>query len=166
MNRQEKLKDDQGVWREGKNQILEAFHHHYRNIYKTDGVQHLDICLRCVPKIVAEEVNNQLVEEVTDQKILEALNSLGSLKASDPDGFNEIFFKSHQEEIKEGVYTAIHRFFEEGELPYEVNEIVVALIPKVPGLESVVQYRPISCCNFLLKMITRIMVSRLKRGFK
>ncbi|XP_057453159.1 uncharacterized protein LOC130745025 [Lotus japonicus] len=161
-NRLERLKDDNGTWREGKSQILEAFHQHYSNIYKSEGTQQIDRCLGSVPRKVTDELNELLIEEVSYEEIVEALNSLGSMKAPGPDGFNGLFFKSHWNSIKDDVCAAIQNFFREGDLPTDINETVVALVPKVPGPENVVQFRPISCCNFLLKMVTRIMVIRLK----
>jgi hypothetical protein len=41
------------------------------------------------------------------------------------------------------------------------NDTVV-LIPKVESLENITQYRPISLCNVLYKVISRIINVRLK----
>lgn len=43
-----------------------------------------------------------------------------------------------------------------------INETEVVLIPKQKYLEKVTQLRPISSCNFSFKIITKIMVNRLK----
>lgn len=53
-------------------------------------------------------------------------------------------------------------FFERAEIPNEINETLVTLIPKVPHPESINQFRPISCCTFLYKVISKIFVARLK----
>lgn len=57
---------------------------------------------------------------------------------------------------------AIKEFFNSGYLSSEINETIVALIPKVDSPESVSQFKPISCCNYILKVISRIIVTRLK----
>ena len=54
-------------------------------------------------------------------------------------------------------------FFREGILSKKINETIVALIPKVPRLKEVGQFRPINCCNFINKIITKVIVQRLKR---
>ena len=38
----------------------------------------------------------------------------------------------------------------------------LVLIPKVPNLESVSHFRPINVCNTLYKLLTKIIVNRLK----
>ena len=43
------------------------------------------------------------------------------------------------------------------------NEIQVVLIPNVNRLEEVGQFRPISCCNFIYKIIATIIVQRLRK---
>ena len=43
-----------------------------------------------------------------------------------------------------------------------LNRTNVALIPKIHGLETIRNYHPISLCNTVYKMITKIIVARLR----
>lgn len=43
-----------------------------------------------------------------------------------------------------------------------MNDTLVALIPKIPHPEDIGQLRPISYCNFIYNVISKVMVSRLK----
>ncbi|XP_057418021.1 uncharacterized protein LOC130712200 [Lotus japonicus] len=104
----------------------------------------------------------RLLLEVSDAEIAEAVNELGGLKAPGPDGLNGLFFKNHWETVKGSVCAAVRDFFLTGNLSSEINETIVALIPKVDSPENVAQFRPISCCNYILKVLSRIMVTRLK----
>ena len=61
------------------------------------------------------------------------------------------------------VCEVIKQFFRVGVLPEEVNETIVSLIPKADRPEEVGQFRPISCCNFIYKIITKVIVGRLKK---
>jgi hypothetical protein len=44
-----------------------------------------------------------------------------------------------------------------------VNVTHMALIPKKQNLEHVTEFRPISLCNVIYKVISKVMVNRLKR---
>lgn len=44
----------------------------------------------------------------------------------------------------------------------ELNQTHITLIPKVPNLESITQYRPIGLCNFSYKIIAKVLANRLK----
>jgi len=54
-------------------------------------------------------------------------------------------------------------FFETSVLVDEMNYALVVLIPKVGKPEKITQFRPISLCNVLFKVITKAMVMRLKK---
>lgn len=59
--------------------------------------------------------------------------------------------------MKESVCRVVLCSFDEGKLLSEVNEMVVTLGSKVPCLKSLRQLRPISFCNFLIKIISRFL---------
>lgn len=58
---------------------------------------------------------------------------------------------------------AIKSFFEKGFLPKGVNTTILALIPKTTGAKTMKDYRPISLCNVLYKVISKIIANRLKK---
>lgn len=50
-----------------------------------------------------------------------------------------------------------------GNMPLWLNETHIALIPKVKCPISVTEFRPISLCNVLYKVISKILANRLKK---
>lgn len=48
-------------------------------------------------------------------------------------------------------------------LPFtELNEILITLIPKIKYPESMVDFRPISLCNVLYKILSKVLVNHIK----
>ena len=47
-------------------------------------------------------------------------------------------------------------------IPKEFNYTYVTLIPKVKNLEKKFEFRPISLCNVIYKLISKILANRLK----
>ena len=43
-----------------------------------------------------------------------------------------------------------------------MNATIIALVPKLPNPTSMSDFRPISCCNTLYKVISKIIANRLK----
>ncbi|XP_015946638.1 uncharacterized protein LOC107471660 [Arachis duranensis] len=94
-NRIERLKDSAGVWVCGERYILKLAGDHFQNLFK--ALENLDMaaCISHIPVRVTDDMNEQLMEGVTDKEIKEATFSLGSLKAPGPNGLNGIFFQKY-----------------------------------------------------------------------
>lgn len=57
---------------------------------------------------------------------------------------------------------AVQSFFMYGFLPRGVNATILTLIPKHDDAKEMKDYRPISCCNILYKVISKVLANRLK----
>ena len=57
---------------------------------------------------------------------------------------------------------AIQAFFHSGSLLKAFNHAFITLIPKLPNPEEVSHFRPISLCNVFYKIISKVLVNRLK----
>ena len=60
------------------------------------------------------------------------------------------------------VVSAIQNFFRDGWLPQNCNHTYITLIPKKQGACNFSQFRPISLCNFFYKIISKILVNRMR----
>ena len=56
----------------------------------------------------------------------------------------------------------VKQIFKSGKMPEHLNITLIALIPKIQGPETLCNYRPISLCNTVYKMVTKIIVARLR----
>ena len=56
----------------------------------------------------------------------------------------------------------VKKIFRDKRMPKYLNKTHIALIPKVQGPESFSNYRPISLCNSMYKIVTKIIVGRLR----
>ncbi|GJX60854.1 reverse transcriptase domain-containing protein [Tanacetum coccineum] len=88
--------------------------------------------------------------------------SMGDDKALGPDGFTSDFFKKAWDVVGTDVNCAIRDFFVNCKLLKEINHTIISLVPKVSTQAKINDYRPISCCNVLLKCISKIIANRIK----
>jgi hypothetical protein len=51
---------------------------------------------------------------------------------------------------------------EGGQMPEVVNNTILVLIPKVKQPQDLTQYRPITLCNVLYKIVSKVLVLRLR----
>jgi hypothetical protein len=87
---------------------------------------------------------------------------IGPLKAPGPDGFPARFFQQNWGIMKEEITSAVREFFRSGFMPDGVNDTAVVLIPKILHPEKLVDFRPISLCNVVYKIVSKCMVNRLR----
>ncbi|WZZ44961.1 hypothetical protein YC2023_041220 [Brassica napus] len=87
---------------------------------------------------------------------------LNKNKSPGPDGLTSGFFKDSWQILGAEVIRSIQTFFVSGFLPPSSNATILTLVPKRIGASTITNYRPISCCNTLYKVISKLLVKRLK----
>lgn len=107
-----------------------------------------------------EQLN--LAKEVSAEEIRKVIFSMPKEKAPGPDGYTVEFFKAAWPIIGKECEVAVESFFRYGFLPKGLNSTILALIPKKEEAKVMKDYRPISCCNVLYKVISKILANRLK----
>ena len=106
-------------------------------------------------------MNDELCREFTDEEIFNAMFQIGPLKAPGPDGFPARFFQRHWAVFKIEITAVVKLFFDTGVMPEGVNSTTIVLIPKVDTPTRLTDFRPISLCNVIYKVIAKCLVNRL-----
>ena len=98
-------------------------------------------------------MNRELMKNVTMKKVQQAVFGMGRLKSPGPDGFFGIFYQNHWDIIKHDVYQLVRDVFISGYLPPKLNVTTITLIPKGKHPKTFDEFFPISCCNYIYKVI-------------
>ena len=64
--------------------------------------------------------------------------------------------------MKNDIFNIVHAFFHSSSLLKPLNHTFITLVPKTPFPENINQFRPISLCDVIYKIIAKILVNRLK----
>ncbi|XP_038996334.1 uncharacterized protein LOC120120892 [Hibiscus syriacus] len=110
---------------------------------------------------MANETSSEFTKTVSVEEIKEALFIQGNDKAPGPDGFTPMFFKNSWSVVGEVIINVVLYYFQEAKIPPAFNSTIIALIPKIQNPSKVKDYRPISCCVVIYKIIKKILVKRL-----
>jgi hypothetical protein len=71
-------------------------------------------------------------------------------------------FQCNWEVVNVDVMTAVQKFFESGQMPPGVNETTIVLLPQKDDPELLKDFRPISLCNDIYKVVSKCIVNRLR----
>ncbi|KAK9997319.1 hypothetical protein SO802_022005 [Lithocarpus litseifolius] len=112
------------------------------------------------PQLSFESHNISL--PVSNVEIKNALWSLKAFKSPGPDGLHAGFFQRFWLVVGRSVSEEIKKTFSDRKIPLELNQTHIALIPKTKGPKSIGNFRPISLCNSVYKIITKILVARIR----
>jgi hypothetical protein len=107
-------------------------------------------------------MNNSLCRVFTEEEIKKALFQTGDLKAPGPDGLHVVFYQRYWSLIGDDLTREVMQAVNTGVIPEGWNDTVVVLIPKVENAENISQFRPISLCNVVYKVILKLLTNRLK----
>ena len=112
--------------------------------------------------VLSEEDRCCLERVVDDEEIREALWALKPFKAPGPDGLHAIFFQHFWHDLKDSICNEVKKAFGLSVILEYLNKTLITLIPKCQYPESLANYRPISLCNSVYKIISKILVARIR----
>jgi hypothetical protein len=101
------LKLDLGIWVSSRDGIGGYFISHFSNLFTTSNPTIETEMLDLFSPVISVEENVLLCPIPDEAKVLEALTSLGSTKASGPDGFTTLFYKKYWHLIKKEVLVCV-----------------------------------------------------------
>ena len=136
---------------------------YYNDLFSTSNPILVADSLEKIPCLVTDEMNAELMKEFTELEVKEALNQMAPLKALSPDGMPPLFYQHFWATMQHDVTSAILSWLNSGTLPEPINHTLITLTPKITNPKHVSEFRPISLCNVLYKIYSKVLANRLKK---
>jgi hypothetical protein len=139
-----------------------AFVSYYQKLFESGGVHQVEACVSTVQEKVTVSLCDGLMAELTREEIHEAVKSMPPQKAPGPDGYTAEFYQLHWDTVGEEVCDAVFHFFNSAKMDASINATNIVLVPKTCNPCSVSDFRLISLCNVVYKIISKVLANRLK----
>ena len=136
---------------------------YFQDLFKSANPINLESTTQFIYPIISDEMNASLEADFEALEVQEAIKQVAPLKAPDPDGMPPVFYQNDWELLGKDVTSSVLYFLNSASLPANLNHTFITLIPKVKNLEFVSEFRPISLCNVLYKIFSKVLENRLKK---
>jgi hypothetical protein len=156
------LHDNQGVTHTGDEAIGRLFEEYFDSLFKTSNPVDFNSVLEGISPVVTVDMNTRLSQPFQRQEVDHAIKQMGPLKAPGPDGMSPIFYQTFWDSVGNDVSSAILSCLNSGNILKSINHTYITLIPKKQNPTKVTDFRPISLCNVIYKILSKVLTNRLK----
>lgn len=108
---------------------------------------------------------DDLIIPYTEIDVKVAMNQMFDGKSLGPDGMTIEFYKHNWDIVGKDITNMALNILNNGVSIQEINKTDIALIPKKKGCTTTMDYRPISLCNVCYKIVSKMIVNRIKPVF-
>jgi hypothetical protein len=147
------------------NELADLGINHFKTLYKAQeesSIAEIIKVAQLFPRFVEEDAVGHLTSLVTEKELIEVLHTFQKGKSPGPDGWPIEFYLGCFDVLGPDLLRVIKESRVKGHIHNHINATFIALIPKTDNPTSFEDFWPISLCNCLYKIISKVISRRLK----
>ena len=156
------LMDENGNWCDSTESKAAVAVSYFEKLFSTSYPSRISKVTNTIPTRVTDEMNQWLIKEFTREEVVTALQQMHPTKALGPDGMSTIFFQKYWDIVGNNITCMVLNVLNSNMSMVEINRTNIALVPKTNNPTKMTKFRPISLCNFIYKLILKVLANRLK----
>ena len=157
-----KILDERGMWRESALEIAEVAVSYFEKLYRTSNPDKIAEVVEAIDPKVSAEMNQSLIKQFTREEVEAALKQLHPSKSPGPDGMPALFYQNYWDIVGSDVVCMVLNVLNSNMSMADLNKTFITLIPKINNPAKMTDFRPISLCNVIYKLISKVLANRLK----
>jgi hypothetical protein len=161
-NRINEIMDSQGQKYTEHEDIERVLIEHFKDLFQNQATLHIQETVKVVEDRINADMQDFLQAEFKEEEVFHAIKDMKCLAAPGPDGLPALFFHTYWDIVGKDVTKEVLNILNHKGDPSPFNHTHICLIPKKTNPTSASDYRPISLCNVILKIVTKTLANRLK----
>ena len=142
--------------------MADIFVDYHARFFTTSNPAELERVLVGVQPVVDDSMNATLSKPFVWEEVEVAIKKMAPLKALGLDGMPPIFYQTFWLDIGMEISDVVLSCLNSSTFLRSINHTFITLIPKVANPETVAQFRPISLWNVIYKLLSKVLVNKLK----
>ena len=150
------------MWVEEIEDVAKVAVNYCKDIFSSSRCEWMKERLNAATHKMSPNMINVLSSEFSADEVKTVLFQMEPTKAPGLDGMNAIFYQKFGHIVGTDVTHVVLDFLNNGNMLTDINYTHIVLIPKIKSLEKMSNYRPISLCNVIYKIISKVLANKLK----
>ena len=165
MNRNhiKEIHDAAGNKYDDETQISEVFVNYFETLFKAGEQVDPSVVTPLVPNRITPEMTEHLTGSFKGDEVKEAIDQMHPTKSPGPDGMCALFYQKYWHVVGRAVVDKVLEILNFGGDIARFNQTHIVLIPKKKKCETPADFRPISLCNVIYKIVVKVLANRLKK---
>ena len=135
---------------------------YYQSLFTSSQPLDFVVILEAVKPSVSEVMNAQLLRPFLREEVEVAIKQMKPISAPGPDSMPPLFYQSFWSLIDVDICSAVLDFLNNCKIPLEINSTNITLIPKFKSPELITDFKPISLCNVVYKIVSKVLANRFR----
>lgn len=143
-------------------QIGATFAGFFSSLFTTSFPFNIADCISPLDHKIFPSMREHLSNPFTAKEVKRAVFHMKPLVSPRPNGFSAQFYQKNWETMGDEVTSFVLNVLNKGDSTSAVNDTYFSLIPKVKNPKKVTDFRPISLCNVIYKLVSKTLANRMK----
>lgn len=138
---------------------------HFQQTFQTSYSSAIDmeVATACVRRKIKANMNATFIKKYTKQDVEVASKQMAPLKSLGLDSFNPSFYQTYQHTVSDELTSIVLKFLNESTFDCRTNFTYIVFIPKIKNLFKPSDFKLISLCNVIYKLVLKVLANRLKQ---
>ena len=156
------LWDKNGNWCDTNESIASTTISYFESLFTTSHPSRIAEVTDTIPTRVANEMNQRLISTFTRDEMEAVLKQMHPTKALGLDSMSTIFFQKYWDVVRNDITCMVLNVLNSNMSIADINRTKITLIPKISSPSKMSNFRPISLCNVVYKLVSKVIANRLK----
>ena len=156
------LTDRHGAWQEDPRVIETIAIDYFSTLFTTLNPSNWEELNEVIEPVVSNTMNDLLTRDFQPSEVVHSLNQMHPTSAPSPDGMPPLLYQTFWPLVGDCVTKSVLDFLNLGVASPNFNETNIILIPKIKNPSLMTDFKPISLCNVVYKLASKILANSMK----